>query len=125
MAPGAVTLIVDKHRVPVTLTLIPPSSVKVTPAGTDALATQLATALQTKVDVGPLPYGLRLTGITRRRERRARQRARAARAARSSSSAQVSSTARSPRCTPILRLTRCSALSTAFGSHSQLVAISS
>jgi hypothetical protein len=64
MAPGSVTLIVDRHRVPVTLTVIPPSSIKVTPAGGDALAAQLASALQTKVDVGPLPYGLRLTGIT-------------------------------------------------------------
>jgi hypothetical protein len=64
MAPGSVVLIVDKHRVPVTLTVIPPSSIKVTPAGSDALATQLANALEARVNVGPLPYGLRLTGIT-------------------------------------------------------------
>ena len=64
MAPGSVTLIVDKHRVPVHLTLVGPSSIKVTPAGSSALATQLRTALQTRVNVGPLPYGLRLTGIT-------------------------------------------------------------
>jgi hypothetical protein len=64
MAPGSVTLIVDKHRVPVRLTLVGSSSIKVTPAGGTALATQLANALQAKVSVGPLPYGLRLTGIT-------------------------------------------------------------
>ncbi len=64
MAPGSTTLIVDRHRIPVTLTLIPPSSIKVTPIGTDALVTQLADALATRVDVGPLPYGLRLTGVT-------------------------------------------------------------
>jgi hypothetical protein len=64
MAPGSVTLIVDRHRIPVKLTVVQPSSVKVTPIGSDALTSQLATALQTNVDVGPLPYGLRLTGIT-------------------------------------------------------------
>lgn len=64
MEPGGATLIVNKHRVPVRLSVIPPSSVKVTPVGNGALATQLASALETKVDVGPLPYGLRLTGIT-------------------------------------------------------------
>jgi hypothetical protein len=62
--PAGVTLIVAKHRVPVRLTIIPPSSVKVTPEGIDALANQLATALATNIDVGPLPYGLRLTGLT-------------------------------------------------------------
>jgi len=64
IAPGSATLIVDKHRVPIKLTVVPPSSVKVTPIGTSALAVELASALETKVDVGPLPYGLRLTGIT-------------------------------------------------------------
>jgi hypothetical protein len=62
--PAGATLIVDKHRVPVRLTIIPPSAVKVTPEGSDALASELASALGTKVDVGPLPYGLRLTGLT-------------------------------------------------------------
>ena len=64
MAPGSVTLIVDKHRVPMRLTLVGPSSLKITPASTNALAQQLANALQTRVNVGPLPYGLHLTGIT-------------------------------------------------------------
>jgi hypothetical protein len=64
MEPSGAILIVDKHRVPVKLTVIPPSSVKVTPVGSDVLAIQLANALETRVDVGPLPYGLRLTGIT-------------------------------------------------------------
>jgi hypothetical protein len=64
MAPGSATLIVDRHRIPVDLTVIPPSSVKVTPTGDDPFVTQLASALDTRVDVGPLPYGLRLTGIT-------------------------------------------------------------
>jgi hypothetical protein len=64
MEPSGAILIVDKHRVPVKLTVIPPSSVKVTPVGADPVATQLASALATRVDVGPLPYGLRLTGIT-------------------------------------------------------------
>ena len=64
MAPGAATLIVDRRRIPVTLTVVPPSSIKVTPGGNDALVSQLASALGTRVDVGPLPYGLRLTGIT-------------------------------------------------------------
>jgi hypothetical protein len=64
MAPGSATLIVDRRRIPIALTVVPPSSVKVTPTGNNALVTQLANALQTKVDVGPLPYGLRLTGIT-------------------------------------------------------------
>jgi hypothetical protein len=63
MAPGSATLIVDRRRIPIALTVVPPSSVKVTPTGNNALVTQLANALQTKVDVGPLPYGLRLTGI--------------------------------------------------------------
>jgi hypothetical protein len=62
--PAGATLIVDKHRVPVGLTIVPPSSVKVTPQGAGALAARLASALATKVNVGPLPYGLRLTGIT-------------------------------------------------------------
>jgi hypothetical protein len=64
MEPSGAVLIVDRHRVPVKLTVIPPSSVKVTPVGSDALATQLSSALATRVDVGPLPYGLRLTGVT-------------------------------------------------------------
>jgi hypothetical protein len=64
IAPGSATLIVDRRRIPVALTVVPPSSVKVTPTGNDPLVTQLASALNTKVDVGPLPYGLHLTGIT-------------------------------------------------------------
>jgi hypothetical protein len=62
--PGSATLIVDKQRIPVTLSVVPPAAVRVTPSGSGALATELASALQTTVDVGPLPYGLRLTGIT-------------------------------------------------------------
>jgi hypothetical protein len=64
IAPGSSVLIVDKKRVPVTLTVVPPSSIRVTPAGSGALATQLASALEATVNVGPLPYGLHLTGIT-------------------------------------------------------------
>jgi hypothetical protein len=64
MEPSGATLIVNRHRVPVKLTVIPPSSVKVTPEGSDALARRLASALGTTVNVGPLPYGLHLTGIT-------------------------------------------------------------
>jgi hypothetical protein len=64
MAPGSATLIVDKHRIPVRLTVQPPSSILVTPSGTGTLATQLASALRAAVDVGPLPYGLRLTTVT-------------------------------------------------------------
>ena len=62
--PSGATLIVDRHRVPVRLTVVQPSSVRVTPEGSGALATKLASALSTNVNVGPLPYGLRLTGIT-------------------------------------------------------------
>jgi hypothetical protein len=64
MAPGSATLIVDRRRIPVDLTVIPPGSVKVTPTGNDPFVLELANALDTRVDVGPLPYGLRLTGIT-------------------------------------------------------------
>jgi hypothetical protein len=64
IAPGTSVLIVDKKRVPVTLAVVPPSSIRVTPHGSGALATQLASALSATVNVGPLPYGLRLTGIT-------------------------------------------------------------
>ena len=106
--------------------MVPPSSIRVTPSGTGALARQLSGALKATVDVGPLPYGLRLTGITLARERGARRRPRPEGAREALRRGQnESGTARSRRCTPILRLTRCSALSTAFGSHSQLVAISS
>jgi hypothetical protein len=64
IAPGTSVLIVDKKRIPVTLAVVPPSSIRVTPQGSGALATQLASALSATVNVGPLPYGLRLTGIT-------------------------------------------------------------
>jgi hypothetical protein len=64
IAPGTSVLIVDKKRIPVTLAVVPPSSIRVTPHGSGALATQLASALSATVNVGPLPYGLRLTGIT-------------------------------------------------------------
>jgi hypothetical protein len=64
IAPGSTTLIVDKQRIPVTLTVVPPSSIRVTPAGSGTLARELTGALKATVDVGPLPYGLRLTGIT-------------------------------------------------------------
>jgi hypothetical protein len=64
IAPGTSVLIVDKKRIPVTLAIVPPSSIRVTPQGSGALATQLASALSATVNVGPLPYGLRLTGIT-------------------------------------------------------------
>jgi hypothetical protein len=63
MAPGQATLIVDKHRVPIRLDTIAPASVRVTPEATGALASELSSALAAAVDVGPLPYGLRLTGI--------------------------------------------------------------
>jgi hypothetical protein len=63
MEPSGAILIVNKHRVPVKLEVIPPSAVKVTPVGTGAFESQLSNALATRVDVGPLPYGLRLTGI--------------------------------------------------------------
>ena len=65
MAPGSATLIVDRQRIPVRLTVQPPSSILVTPAAsTSSLASQLGDALRAPVDVGPLPYGLRLGTIT-------------------------------------------------------------
>jgi hypothetical protein len=64
IAPGHTALIVDKQRIPVTLAVVPPSSIRVTPSGSGALAQELSGALKNTVDVGPLPYGLRLTGIT-------------------------------------------------------------
>ena len=64
MAPGSATLIVDRQRIPVHLTVQPPSSILVTPAGTGSLVSQLGDALRAPVDVGPLPYGLRLGTIT-------------------------------------------------------------
>jgi hypothetical protein len=64
MAPGSATLIVDRQRIPVRLTVQPPSSILVTPAGDSSLASQLGDALRAPVDVGPLPYGLRLGTIT-------------------------------------------------------------
>jgi hypothetical protein len=64
MAPGSATLIVDRQRIPVRLTVQPPTSILVTPAGSGSLASELGGALKAPVDVGPLPYGLRLSGIT-------------------------------------------------------------
>jgi hypothetical protein len=64
MAPGSATLIVDRQRIPVRLTVQPPSSILVTPSGSSSLVSELGDALQAPVDVGPLPYGLRLGTIT-------------------------------------------------------------
>jgi LmeA-like phospholipid-binding len=64
MAPGSATLIVNRQRIPVQLTVQPPTSILVTPAGSGSLASELGDALKAPVDVGPLPYGLRLGTIT-------------------------------------------------------------
>jgi hypothetical protein len=63
MAPGQATLIVDKHRFPIRIDTVAPASVRVTPEATGALASELSGALAASVNVGPLPYGLRLTGV--------------------------------------------------------------
>jgi hypothetical protein len=61
--PDGATLIVDKQRIPVRIDAVPPSSVRVTAEGTGAIQSQLSSVLAASVNVGPLPYGLRLTGL--------------------------------------------------------------
>jgi hypothetical protein len=63
IAPEGATLIVDKHRIPIRLDALPPASVRVTAEGTGALQSKLSPVLAQSVNVGPLPYGLRLTGL--------------------------------------------------------------
>jgi hypothetical protein len=63
MAQSGATLIVDKHRIPIRIDAVAPSSVRVTAEGTGAIQSELQSALAASVNVGPLPYGLRLTGL--------------------------------------------------------------
>ena len=98
------------------------SSIQLIPLSGSATLMQ---ALKAPIQLGPLPDGVQLTGNRPaqgprddRRERRGRHDPRLR-------SSQASSTARESRCWPTLRLTRCRALSTAFGSHSTISPISS
>ena len=89
------------------------------------LADAQCSALAAPIQLGPLPDGVHLTGIALRKGAATITGPRRRRPSQREGLDQASSTARVARCWPTLRLTRCRALSTAFGSHSTISPISS
>ena len=122
-ATGRATLHSGSLHAAVRAKIVGVSSIRLVPvSGSQPLLRALAAPIQ----LGPLPDGIRLTAhrAAQGHARRSRDAATAGKA-QGLIEGQASSTARVSRCWPTLRLTRCSALSTAFGSHSTISPISS